>query len=150
MSYWKNSTYWCLWIDQKTNKFLVRNFRLNIWHGVFWRTFLIENVDTLWFDKNFKIENNDRLCFDEILDWKWQHTLTKQGRKWIPKIGWANSNVARRGRLAAPSLLPKNGWAIAHSAHPQLTPLQNFDDIQCFDEIFRLKVMTCFDLNLLV
>ena len=44
-----------------------------------------------------------------------------QGRKWLPKTGWASSNVARRCRdLAAPSILPKTGWAIAHLS---LTPL---------------------------
>ena len=41
----------------------------------------------------------------------------KQGRKWLPKTGWASSNAA------APSILPKTGWAIAHPAHPPLTPL---------------------------
>ena len=40
-----------------------------------------------------------------------------QGRKWLPKTGWASSNVARRCRLAAPSILPKTGWAIATYAH---------------------------------
>ena len=48
-----------------------------------------------------------------------------QGRKWLPKTGWANSNVPHlcHCRLAAPSILPKNGWAIAHPAHRPLMPL---------------------------
>ena len=45
---------------------------------------------------------------------------TFQGRKWLPKTGWASSNAARRHYPAAPSILPKTGWAIAH---PPLTPL---------------------------
>ena len=43
-----------------------------------------------------------------------------QGRKWLPKTGWASRNAARRHCLATPYILPKTGWAIAH---PALTPL---------------------------
>ena len=52
---------------------------------------------------------------------KWSPNQSDQGRKWLPKTGRANSNAARRCCLAAPSILPKTGWAIAH---PPLTPLQ--------------------------
>ena len=48
--------------------------------------------------------------------------------KWLPKTGWANSNAARRRCMAAPCILPKSGWAIAHPAHPPLTPLLQEDD----------------------
>ena len=34
-------------------------------------------------------------------------------------------NVACRRRPVAPSILPKTGWAIAHPAHPPVTPLFN-------------------------
>ena len=46
-----------------------------------------------------------------------------QGRKWLWKTGWASSNAARRRCPAAPSILTKTGWAIAHPAHPPVTPL---------------------------
>ena len=49
---------------------------------------------------------------------------SNQGRKWLPKTGWASSNAARRRYPVALSVLPKTGWAIAHPAHPPLTPLQ--------------------------
>ena len=47
-----------------------------------------------------------------------------QGRKWLPKTGWAISSVERHcQRPATPSILPNTGWAIAHPNHPPLTPL---------------------------
>ena len=46
-----------------------------------------------------------------------------QGRNWRPKTGWASSNAAQRRCPAAPSILSKTGRAIAHPAHPSLTPL---------------------------
>ena len=47
-----------------------------------------------------------------------------QGRNWLPNTGWVSSKAARRRRWpAAPSILPKTGWAIAHPAHPPVTPL---------------------------
>ena len=45
-----------------------------------------------------------------------------QGRKWLPKAGWAISNAERPCCLAAPSILPKPGWAIAHPAHTTYAP----------------------------
>ena len=51
---------------------------------------------------------------------------SKQGRRKLPKAGWASSNVEDN----LPPLvdigltdLPKPGWAIAHSVHPSPTPL---------------------------
>ena len=35
-------------------------------------------------------------------------------------------NVACRRRPVAPSILPKTGWAIAHPAHPPVTPLNYY------------------------
>ena len=46
-----------------------------------------------------------------------------QGRKWLPKAGWANSNAARRNCPTAPSILSRSGWANTHPAHPPVTPL---------------------------
>ena len=43
-----------------------------------------------------------------------------QGRKWLPKTGWASRNAVRRHCLSTPYILPKTGWAIAQ---PPLTPL---------------------------
>ena len=43
-----------------------------------------------------------------------------QGRKWLPKAEWAISNAECPCCLAAPSILPKPGWAIAH---PPVAPL---------------------------
>ena len=36
-------------------------------------------------------------------------------------------NAARRRWPVAPSILPKNGWAIAHPAHLPVTPLNGVD-----------------------
>ena len=51
---------------------------------------------------------------------------SKQGRRKLPKAGWASSNVEDN----LPPLvdivltdLPKPGWAIAHLAHPSPTSL---------------------------
>ena len=46
-----------------------------------------------------------------------------QGRKWLPKTGWASSNALRHRCLSVPSILPKTGWAIADPAYPAHTPL---------------------------
>ena len=56
--------------------------------------------------------------------WYSSSVILPQGRKWLPKTGWASSN-------AAPSILPKPGWAIAHPAHPPLTPLPMKDLAFC-------------------
>ena len=53
--------------------------------------------------------------------WKWSTNL--QGRQQLPKIGWASSNAARHSCIRRITFLQKPGWAIAHSAHPLLTPL---------------------------
>ena len=47
----------------------------------------------------------------------------QQGRKWLPKTGWASSNAARRRCPVVPCILAKTGWAIAPPAPPPLTPL---------------------------
>ena len=53
--------------------------------------------------------------------------MISQGRKWLPKAGWASSNAACHRCPGAPSILSKPGWAIAHPAQPPVTPLHNFD-----------------------
>ena len=66
-----------------------------------------------------------------------------QGRKWLPKTGWASSNVVRRCRRPAePSILPKTGWAIAYPAHLPLTPLRlpfNVHDMKLLLLQFKIK-----------
>ena len=46
-----------------------------------------------------------------------------QGRKQLPKAGWASSNATLRHCPVVPAILPKPGWAIAHSVHQPFTPL---------------------------
>ena len=45
-----------------------------------------------------------------------------QGCNWLPKTGWASSNVARCRWPAAPSILPKTGWAVDHPSTRHLHP----------------------------
>ena len=51
-----------------------------------------------------------------------------QGRKWLPKTGWASSNALRHRCLAVSSILPKTGWAITH---PTVTPLVMVSSAKC-------------------
>ena len=59
-----------------------------------------------------------------------QNMWWAQGRKWLPKTGWASSN-------AAPSILPKSGWVYAHPAHP-LPPCLESSDLQM--QLFEIKL----------
>ena len=45
-----------------------------------------------------------------------------QGRKWLPKTGWASSTAARRRCPAAFSILPKTGWAIGQPPSDESEP----------------------------
>ena len=64
--------------------------------------------------------------------------LDIQGRKWLPKTGWASSNAACRHCLAtAPSILPKTGRAIAHLA--KLPLISIFTDIHFYNYLLLLS-----------
>ena len=68
------------------------------------------------------IENNRAQIFEcEIVKPFWLND-SRQGRRKLPKAGWASSNMVDIGLTN----LPKPGWAIAHCAHPYPTSLSDF------------------------
>ena len=77
--------------------------------------------------KNFHFYNSSssalKVVYSQKMYWLF---CPKQRRQYLSKPGCASSNAGRRCS-AAPSILPKPGWAIAHSVHPPLTPLQTIE-----------------------